>query len=210
MDRTKAKQLAGGITGVVILTIIVLYSVGAISEQACIIMFFSIIAAYLGVDYLINRNMGLDYKEQNERHLHVQFKKKKVHRTREGNLFELAALLILAFSLFLGFTNHSFEAGAKWREAYVLFFLATVAGLILAYHPLLLSSSGSAGRITNDEQFKLLIRKQRLLAIASALMALACTANLADKRLETLIFIILFAVTFGIIFVFSLLHNKNK
>ena len=59
MDRTKAKQLAGGITGVVILTIIVLYSVGAISEQACIIMFFSIIAAYLGVDYLINRNTGM-------------------------------------------------------------------------------------------------------------------------------------------------------
>ena len=210
MDRTKAKQLAGGLTGVVILTIIALYSVGAISEQACIIMFFSIIAVFVGVDYLINRNMGLDYKEQNERHLHVQFKKKKVQHTREGNLFELAALLILAFSIFLGLTNHSFEAGAKWREAYVLFFLATVVGLILAYHPLLFSSSGSAGRITNDEQFKLLIRKQRLLAIASALMALACTANLTDKRLETLIFIILFAVTFGIIFVFSLLHNKNK
>ena len=209
MDRTKAKQLAGGITGVVILTIIALYSVGAISEQACIIMFFSIIAVYLGADYLINRNMGLDYKEQNERHLHVQFKKKKVQRTREGTIFEVVTALILIGSLVIGVATHTMELRDSIWNGYAVCFIGAIAGLILAYHPLFIWSPTSC-HVTNVEQFKLLIRKHRVYAIESALMVLILSISPIRSHLLFAVLICLFIAWLGTDFLFSFLLNKNK
>ena len=91
----------------------------------------------------------------------------------------------------------------------MFFFICAITELILAYYPLLVSIP-NANRITNDEQFKLQIRKHRVLAIIFTLMALTLSISPEDNHLLTLIFIILTIALFVTILFFTFLHNKNK
>ena len=208
MDRKKAKQLFGSIVVIILIIGIFLYSSGIISERALIITLISIVVACTGLFYYTDSNVP-DSTELNEQRLHRKYKKLQVQRTREGNIFELATGLILAISLFIGFVNHTFELRSSILEGYVFFFICAVAELILAYYPLFISSP-NADRITNDEQFKLQIRKHRVLAIIFALMTLTLSISPEDIHLLTLIFIILTIALFLTLVFFSFLHNKNK
>ena len=206
---TKTKKLFGSIAVVLLIIGIFLYSNGIISETAFIIALFSIAAACTGLFIYIDNKTAADSTEINEQRLHQEFKKKTVKRTREGTVFELATVLILAVSLFLGFVTHTFEQRSGILEGYVFFFICAIAELILAYYPLLVSIP-NANRITNDEQFKLQIRKHRVLAIIFTLMALTLSISPEDNHLLTLIFIILTIALFVTILFFTFLHNKNK
>ena len=209
MDLKNIKRLFGSIAVVILIIGIFLYSNGIISELAFVIALFSIAAASAGLFYYIDNKTALDSTEIKEQQLHREYKKKTVQRTREGTIFELVTALILALSLFLGFVTHTFERRGTIHDGYVFFFICAIAGLILAYHPLFVSNP-NAYRITNDEQFKLRIRKNRVLAIIFALITLTLSITPEDNHLLTLIFIILTITLFGTLLIFTFLHNKNK
>jgi uncharacterized membrane protein (DUF485 family) len=65
-------------------------------------------------------------------------------------------------------------------------------------------------RVTNEEQFKLLIRKKRVFAIVSALMALILSISPVDKHLMAVILICLGIAWFGTDLLFVFLHKRNK
>ena len=64
--------------------------------------------------------------------------------------------------------------------------------------------------ITNVEQFKLLIRRHRVLAVEFALIALTFSICPEKNKLQVIAIICLLLGCIGTHFLFSFLHKKNK
>ena len=204
MDRTKANNLIAAVLFGVLFLIIVLYIHGRISHLVTIISGIGIICGYTITHHFLS---AATCEEDNEKEkIQRALRKTKVTRTREGTIFEVATALILVCSLVIGIANHTFEQGDSILS-FCAFCFATITLLILAYHPFWGSSFDN---FTNAEQIKLLIRKNRVGAVASALMALILSIKPLWNTLVIAILIGLVVVWWGIDFLFLLLYKKNK
>ena len=207
MNRTKRKYLIIGIAFLVLQLLLTLYLTGKISHNLVVIVGLLLIVGIA----VIYHFMKPDDTEVDEQQLRREFKKIKVQRTREGNLFEMATAMILALSLFLGFITHTFEQRSGILEGYIFSFIGAIAALAMAYHPMRPSATISPSkRITNVEQFKLMIRNYRVEAILLALMALNFSISPEKNHLQTSIFICLLIAMVVVPIVFSFLNKKNK
>lgn len=210
MDRNKTNKLITIILAMALVLILVLYSAGQIDHLAAS-LFGAIVGLFALVFYVIYPEVKTR-EEIVEDKLERAFRHQKVPRTREGTFFELATALVLASSLVIGIVTHTFESHGTddLFKDYVLLFIVSVAALILAYHPLFFISIWTSMRVTNEEQFKLLIRKKRVFALITALMALILSISTVNKHLMTAILICLGIVWFGTDLLFVILHKKNK
>ncbi len=209
MDRTKANRVIMAILLVVLFLIIICYIHGRISHLVTVISGLIILGAFALVSH---NNLAIKAKTERESEkAERDYKKIKVQRTREGTTFEVATALILAISLVIGFATHSFESNDTFLRYYVCCFIGAIALLILAYHPFLgFGPDRSSIRVTNAEMFKFLIRKYRVYAVLSALMALVISISPFENHLVMAILICLLIVAIGIDFFFWFLFNKNK
>ena len=208
MDKTKVKKLIECIAVVVIIIGIILYACGMINELACIITFFAVLGVCTGFLIYVERT-GADISGMDEMKFRQEFKKKKVLRTREGNIFELATALILVVSLFLGFVNHTFELWSDNLVVYIILFLTPIALLIQAYRPSLMVIPKVS--IPNDEQIKLRVRENRIEAIISALMALSLSISPLKSSSAIMFIVIGLMIAFIVTrIIFSILVFKNK
>ena len=190
---------------VVLFLIIVAYIHGRISHLVTVISGLIMIGAFALVSHY---NSAIEANEERESEkVERAFKKIKVQRTREGTTFEVATALILAISLVIGVTTHRFELDDSFLRYYVCCFIGAIAFLILAYHPFW---GSSLGNFTNAEQYKLLIRKNRVGAVATALLALIVSIRPVWNTLVIAILIGLVVVWWGIDFLFLLLYKRNK
>jgi len=210
MERKKAHKLATIITAIALVLILVLYSARQIDN-----LIASLLGAIVGLAALVFYVIDPGVKTQEEileEKREREFAKIKVPRTREGTVFEVATVLILACSVVTGFATHMFESSDSngLFDEYVLSFIGAIAALLLAYRPSFLVSIFSSGSAVNEEQLKLLIRKKRVFAIALALMALIISISPVDKRLMAIILICLGVAWIGTDFLFTFLHKKNK
>lgn len=210
MERKKAHKLATIITAIALVLILVLYSARQIDN-----LIASLLGAIVGLAALVFYVIDPGVKTQEEileEKREREFAKIKVPRTREGTVFEVATVLILACSVVTGFATHMFESSDSngLFDEYVLSFIGAIAALLLAYRPSFLVSIFSSGRAVNDEQLKLLIRKKRVFAVALALMALIISISPVNKRLMAIILICLGVAWIGTDFLFTFLHKKNK
>lgn len=209
MDRTKAYKVTMAILLVVLFLIIMFYIHGRINHLVTVISGLIIIGAFAVVSHY---NSAIKAKAERESEKAERaYKKIKVQRTREGTTFEVATTLILAISLVIGFATHSFETNDTFLRYYVCCFIGAIALLILAYHPFLGFSPGrSSIRVTNAEMFKFLIRRYRVYAVLSALIALVISISPFESHLVMAILICLLIVVIGIDFFFWFLFIKNK
>lgn len=210
MERKKINKLATTIVTIALALILVLYAAGRIDN-----LIASLLGAIVGLAALVFYVIDPGVKTQEEileEKREREFAKIKVPRTREGTVFEIATVLILACSVVTGFATHMFESSDSngLFDEYVLSFIGAIVALILAYRPSYLVSIFSSGRAINEEQLKLLIRKKRVFAIALALMALIISISPVDKRLIAIIMLCLFVAWFGVDLLFVFLHKKNK
>ena len=205
-----------GIGLVALIVLIVLFMTSTISKLA-----FDLLLAFLFVCFVmmaiawvtayLEPNIDQDTKEK----LRRQYKKKKVLRSREGTLFEVATVLILISSVIYGFVTKKFDiqfdSHPQFLEYYICFFGLAIMNLVWAYRPLNLSVWKSLEyTITNDEQFKLLTRRHRVFAIEFALLALLTIICPLDKKMMEVIFfglIIVLVLTWAI---FLFLNHKNR
>lgn len=207
MNRTKVNKLIMTILMVILLLIITLYSAGTISHDAVVILGLSIICAY-ALTYHLNSSASKTKEDIESEKTERRFKKTKVQRTREGNLFELITALILICSLVIGIATQTIESGSSIWNGYAFCFIGAIAGLILAYYPLFIWSPSSV-HVSNEEQFKLLIRKHRVVAVESALLALMLSISPVDSHMRQLIICYLIFIWLGTDLLFSFLHRKN-
>ena len=210
MERKKAHKLATIITAIALVLILVLYSARQIDN-----LIASLLGAIVGLAALVFYVIDPGVKSQKEileEKREREFAKIKVPRTREGTVFEVATVLILACSVVTGFATHMFESSDNngLFDEYVLSFIGAIAALLLAYRPSFLVSIFSSGSAVNEEQLKLLIRKKRVFAVALALTALIISISPVNKRLMAIILLCLFIAWFGIDLLFIFLHKKNK
>ena len=208
MEKTKLTKLIAGILIVVLILMIILYAIGALSHDVIVILGIGIIC----ICALLYHPSTPQTKEEREiEKIERGFEKTRVQRTREGTIFEIATALILAISLVIGFATHSFETNDTFLRYYVCCFIGAIALLILAYHPFLGFSPGrSSIRVTNAEMFKVLIRRYRVYAVLSALIALVISISPFESHLVMAILICLLIVVIGIDFFFWFLFIKNK
>ena len=205
MDRTKAINLIAAVLFGVLFLIIVLYIHGRISHLVTIISGIGIICGYTITHHFLS---AATCEEDNEKEkIQRALRKTKVTRTREGTIFEVATALILVCSLVIGIANHTFEQGESILRDYAFCFIAAIAFLILAYHPVW---GCRFCYVTNAEQFKLLIRKNRVGAIVSVLMALILSISPVWNHLIFAILIGLLITWLGADFLFFFLFKKNK
>lgn len=210
MDRKKTNQLITIIVVIALALILVLYSAGQIDNLVAS-LFGAIVGLFALVFYVIYPEVKTQegrVEDKKERAL----KRKKVPRTREGTTFEIATALILACSVVIGVVTHKFESHVNdglFLE-YVTLFIGAIAALILAYHPLFFVPTRSSMRVTNEEQLRLLIRKKRVFALVTALMALVLSISTVDKHLMAVILICLGIAWIGTDLLFIFLHKKNK
>ena len=209
MDKTKAYKVIMTILLVVLFLIIIAYIHGRINHLVTVISGLIMIGAFALVSHY---NSAIKANEERESEKAERaFKKIKVQRTREGTTFEVATALILASSLVIGVTTHRFELDDSIMRYYVCCFIGAIAFLILAYHPFLgFGPDSSSVRVTNAEMFKLLIRRCRVYAVLSALMALVFSINTFENHLVMAILICLLIVMFATDFLFRFLYKKNK
>ena len=209
MDKTKAYKVIMAILLVVLFLIIIAYIHGRINHLVTVISGLIMIGAFALVSHY---NSIIEANEERESEKAERaFKKIKVQRTREGTTFEVATALILASSLVIGLTTHRFELNDSFLRYYVCCFIGAIAFLILAYHPFLgFGPDSSSVRVTNAEMFKLLIRRCRVYAVLSALMALVFSINTFENHLVMAILICLIIVLFATDFLFRFLYKKNK
>jgi len=209
MDKTKAYKVIMTILLVVLFLIIIAYIHGRINHLVTVISGLIMIGAFALVSHY---NSAIKANEERESEKAERaFKKIKVQRTREGTTFEVATALILASSLVIGLTTHRFELNDSFLRYYVCCFIGAIAFLILAYHPFLgFGPDNSSVRVTNAEMFKLLIRRCRVYAVLSALMALVFSINTFENHLVMAILICLLIVMFATDFLFRFLYKKNK
>ena len=216
MDRKKTILQYAGIGLVALIVLVVLFMTGTISKLAfdlflgLLVIGFVLIAVAWLTAYL-EPDINLETKEK----LRRLYKKKKVTRTREGTIFEVATILILISSAVYGFVTKKieiqFDRHPQFLEYYICFFGLAIMNLVWAYHPLNLSVWKSLEyTITNDEQFKLLTRRHRVCAIEFALLALLTIICPLDKKMMEVIFfglIIVLVLTWAI---FLFLNHKNR
>ena len=207
MNRTKVNKLIMTILMVILLLIITLYSVGTISHDVVVFLGLGIICVY-ALTYHLNSSASKTKEDIESEKTERRFKKTKVQRTREGNLFELITALILICSLVIGVATHSMELPDSIWNGYAFCFIGAIAGLILAYYPLFIWSPSSC-HVSNEEQFKLLIRKHRVFAVESALLALMLSISPVDSHMRQLIICYLIFIWLGTDLLFSFLHRKN-
>ena len=209
MDKAKTYKVIMAILLVVLFLIIVAYIHGRINHLVTVISGLIMIGAFALVSHY---NSAIKANEERESEkIERAFKKIKVQRTREGTTFEVATALILAISLVIGVTTHRFKFDDSFLRYYVCCFIGAIAFLILAYHPF--SGFGpdrSSVRATNAEIFKLMIRRSRVYAVLSALMALIFSINAFENHLVMAILICLLIALFAIDFLFRFLYKKNK
>ena len=208
MEKTKLTKLIVGILIVVLILMIILYAIGALSHDVIVILGLGIIC----ICALLYHPSTPQTKEEREiEKIERGFEKTRVQRTREGTIFEIATALILAASLVIGFATHTFGIDSFNLIGYVGCFIGAILGLVLAYHPMTGFGAGRTfGHVTNDVQFKLLIRKYRVGAIVIALMALVLSINPVEKHLLMVILICVVIAWFGSELLFSILYKKNK
>lgn len=204
MDKKKTYKLTELIVIVALVLILVLFSAGVINDFVASIFGAIIGLAAVLVFSVFNSTTNED--RENEK-MHRAFKREKVQRTREGTIFEAATTLILVCSLVIGIANHTFEQGESILRDYAFCFIEAIAFLILAYHPVW---GCRFCYVTNAEQFKLLIRKNRVGAIVSALMALILSISPVWDHLVLAILIGLLITWLGADFLFFFLFKKNK
>ena len=209
MDKTKAYKVIMAILLVVLFLIIIAYIHGRINHLVTVISGLIMIGAFALVSHY---NSAIEANEERESEKAERaFKKIKVQRTREGTTFEVATALILASSLVIGVTTHRFELDDSIMRYYVFCFIGAIAFLILAYHPFLgFGPDRSSVRVTNAEMFKLMIRRNRVYAVLSALMALVFSINTFENHLAMAILICLIIALFATDFLFRFLYKKNK
>ena len=191
---------------IALVVILVLFSAGVINDYVASI-FGAIIGLIALVLYVYSPVPRVDREEEK---IQRAFEKTKVQRTREGTTFEMATALILVCSIVIGVATHTFEQRTDILVEYLCFFICAIAGLILAYHPMSALSVGLSDSITNAEQFKLLIRRHRVLAVELALIALIFSISPEKSIFQTIAIICLLLGCIGTHFLFSLLHKKNK
>lgn len=204
MDKKKTYKLTELIVIVALVLILVLFSAGVINDFVASIFGAIIGLAAVLVFSVFNSTTNEDREKEK---MHRAFKREKVQRTREGTIFEAATTLILVCSLVIGIANHTFEQGESILRDYAFCFIAAIAFLILAYHPVW---GCRFCYVTNAEQFKLLIRKNRVGAIVSALMALILSISPVWNHLIFAIWIGLLITWLGADFLFFFLFKKNK
>ena len=205
MDRKKTNKLITTVIVIALALILVLYAAGRIDNLVA-----SLFGAIVGLCALVFYVIYPEVKTQEDRvedKIERALEHKKVPRTREGTIFEVATALILVCSLVIGIANHTFEQGDSTLRDYAFCCIAAIALLILAYHPFW---GSSLGNFTNAEQYKLLIRKNRVGAVATALLALIVSIRPLWNTLVIAILIGLVVVWWGIDFLFLLLYKRNK
>lgn len=204
MDKKKTYKLTELTVIVALVLILVLFAAGVINDFVASIFGAIIGLAAVLVFSVFNSTTNEDREKEK---MHRAFKREKVQRTREGTIFEAATTLILVCSLVIGIANHTFEQGESILRDYAFCFIAAIAFLILAYHPVW---GCRFCYVTNAEQFKLLIRKNRVGAIVSALMALILSISPVWNHLIFAIWIGLLITWLGADFLFFFLFKKNK
>lgn len=204
MDKKKTYKLTELTVIVALVLILVLFAAGVINDFVASIFGAIIGLAAVLVFSVFNSTTNEDREKEK---MHRAFKREKVQRTREGTIFEAATTLILVCSLIIGIANHTFEQGESILRDYAFCFIAAIAFLILAYHPVW---GCRFCYVTNAEQFKLLIRKNRVGAIVSALMALILSISPVWNHLIFAILIGLLITWLGADFLFFFLFKKNK
>lgn len=204
MDKKKTYKLTELTVIVALVLILVLFAAGVINDFVASIFGAIIGLAAVLVFSVFNSTTNEDREKEK---MHRAFKREKVQRTREGTIFEAATTLILVCSLVIGIANHTFEQGESILRDYAFCFIAAIAFLILAYHPVW---GCRFSYVTNAEQFKLLIRKNRVGAIVSALMALILSISPVWNHLIFAIWIGLLITWLGADFLFFFLFKKNK
>lgn len=210
MERKKTNNLITTVIVIALALILVLYAADRIDNLVASLL-GAIVGLFALVYYVIYPEVTTK-EEMVEDKIERALKLKKVPRTREGTIFEVATGLILASSVVIGIVTHMFESNINDSlfQEYVLLFIAAIAALIFAYHPLFFIPIQSSMRVTNEEQLKLLIRRKRVFAIASALVALILSISPVDKHLMAVILICLGIAWIGTDLLFVFLHRKNK
>lgn len=213
MNQSKTKPLLEVVILLMgLFAVAVFYTTGKIGKDLFYLLIVFLIACAAGAldkwtGGRLNRGLDKELKEK----FKEQYKKKKVPRTREGTLFEVATALILICSAVFGFATHTLESREGFLNYYLFFFIASIVALVLAYHPLYLGLGiCSSENVTNDEQFKLCSRQHRVFAIEFALMTLITSICPNENRLQTVSFIVVtiaFFLTWGI---FIFLNHKNR
>ena len=194
------------IVAVALVVILVLFSTGVIDDTVA-----SIFGAIIGLAALVLYvNSPIPKVDREKEEIQRAFEKTKVQRTREGTAFEMATALILVCSVVVGVATHTFEQRTDILPEYLCFFIVAIAGLFLAYHPMSAFSVALSKSITNAEQFKLLIRRHRVLAVEFALIALTFSVCPVKSKLQAIAIICLLLGCIGTHFLFSFLHKKNK
>lgn len=194
------------IVAVALVVILVLFSTGVIDDTVA-----SIFGAIIGLAALVLYvNSPIPKVDREKEEIQRAFEKTKVQRTREGNAFEMATALILVCSVVVGVATHTFEQRTDILSEYLCFFIGAIAGLIWAYHPMSVFSVALSDSITNVEQFKLLIRRHRVLAVEFALIALTFSICPEKNKLQVIAIICILLGCIGTHFLFSFLHKKNK
>ncbi len=194
------------IVAVALVVILVLFSTGVIDDTVA-----SIFGAIIGLAALVLYvNSPIPKIDREKEEIQRAFEKTKVRRTREGNAFEMATALILVCSVVVGVATHTFEQRTDILPEYLCFFIGAIAGLIWAYHPMSVFSVALSDSITNVEQFKLLIRRHRVLAVEFALIALTFSICPEKNKLQAIAIICILLGCIGTHFLFSFLHKKNK
>ena len=180
------------IVAVALVVILVLFSTGVIDDTVA-----SIFGAIIGLAALV---------------LYVNSPTPKVDREKEEiqRAFERTKVQRLVCSVVVGVTTHTFEQRTDILPEYLCFFIGAIAGLIWAYHPMSVFSVALSDSITNVEQFKLLIRRHRVLAVEFALIALTFSICPEKNKLQVIAIICLLLGCIGTHFLFSFLHKKNK
>ena len=215
MDRKQTIYLFAGI-GCTALMIVMLFMTGTISKLTFdLLLAFLVIAIVLAAIAWLTGYLEPDIDQETKEKLRRQYKKKKVLRSREGTLFEVATVLILICSVIYGFATKKFEiqfeGHPEFMEYYIGFFGIAIMNLILAYYPVHVRIGKCLEHtVTNDEQFKLLIRRHRILAIEFALLALATIICPLEKKMLSVIIlcmVIVFVLTW---FIFLFLNHKNR
>ena len=217
MNKKKTILQYAGIGLVALIVLVVLFMTGTISKIAFyLLLAFLFICFGLMAEAWLTDYLEPDIDKETKEKLRRQYKKKKVPRTREGTLFEVATALILICSAVYGFVTHKIESQWESQPAFLEYYGCFFAGaivelLIMAYNPLDTKLGNYLEyTITNDEQFKLLTRRHRVLGIGFALMALFTIICPLEKKMLLVIFfgmVIVLCLTWA---TFFYLNYKNR
>lgn len=216
MDRKKSILRYAGIGIATLIVLVLLFLTGTISKLA-----FDLLLAFLFICYVmmavawVTAYLEPNIDQETKEKLRRQYKKKKVLRTREGTIFEVATILILICSVIYGFVTKKFDiqfdSHPEFMEYYIGFFGIAIMNLILAYHPVHVRIGKCFEHtVTNDEQFKLLTRRHRVFAIEFALLALLTIICPLDNKMMEVIFFGLIIVCVLTWAIFLFLNHKNR